>query len=482
MAIAAAMSWAAAWGCSCDRPPSAPDAFNDSGLVFVGRVTGLRVSAGNKRSSDASVQTATVRVVEAFKGVAAGDEVAIRHELSPCNGAIPSGDDGRTDGGAPVLWLFYLHPAAQPGTWDIPPCHRSRLARDASAADDFLFLRGLPESRKRTRISGTIVRTGREPATGVGVRVIAKDGLTVETTTDANGVYETFGWAPGVYRVEIAGGVGKARVRWRQPFGRPKDLRKTWKLKSYEIELDENVGAGVDFELQVSSSVTGRVLDPEGRPIRDVCVALDVPGETASGCSDETGTYELEWAPAGTYYLVANPEGRVSAGRPFPRVYFPDKLTREEAKQVTLSDGDRLTGMDIHVPQMARLLRIAGRVEFSDGTPVRGAQVEFKSDVRADDNGTDMAAAYSETSETNPNGEFVLEVPAGRTGEIRSHLLLSVAAAWSERCSEWKVLAARAAGTESLEVVASPKVRWDGGAGAAAVLRIVFPFPACPQK
>ncbi len=131
-----------AWACSCGSWPSPREAWEDSPLVFVGRVERTTRVSGAIESRQGDQQGATVLVEEAFKSVEAGQEVTLHQPNDGCSPIYLEGE----------RILFYLRPAKEAKAWVAPGCHRSRPI--ARASDDLLFLRALPESLKLTRFVG----------------------------------------------------------------------------------------------------------------------------------------------------------------------------------------------------------------------------------------------------------------------------------------------------------------------------------------
>jgi hypothetical protein len=393
---------APAWACSCISWPTAGEAWADSRLVFVGSVERTTLDPGGP------LQLVGVRVEEAFKGVKRGDEVTLRQPMHSCSPGFKAGD----------RVLFYLHPADQENTWVANGCHRSRGL--AEAADDLLLLRALPESLKRTRLSGEINLYERSIAEGfrrqralVGVRVtIAGEQRSIEAVTNADGVFEVFGLPAGGYRVS-ADVPAKMKLLFASAIG-----RQSRGGREGVVNLPANGSAGVSFVMMVDNRMSGRMLDPGGKPMKGACVNLE-PATGKAGqqfyvadCSDEDGKFELDEMPGGLYRLVVNRSGRQTASSPFPTLYYPGVADKEKATVVTIGDGQHLEGLDIRAPAVSRRIRISGRIQFRDGTPVPEGRVNFAS---AD-------GAYREYAKAKDDGTFELTVVAGFAGEVSGEI------------------------------------------------------------
>ena len=167
--------------------------FVDVGMgeaVFVGTVTRVE----NKTAKDPTGrehivgQTAYVQVDEAFKGAKAPQLIFLSYGTS-CDVTYEEGQRR----------LFYARYSKQDKAWSIGGCDRSTLLQHA--ADDLLYLRGLPASAQKTRIAGELKTRDYKPLMGVKVKLIG-ESKTHEVFTNKDGVYEAYGLPAGKYFVE----------------------------------------------------------------------------------------------------------------------------------------------------------------------------------------------------------------------------------------------------------------------------------------
>jgi hypothetical protein len=196
----------------------------------------------------------------------------LRDQFSSCFGGFREG----------AALLFYLHPGQKEGTWVAPACHRSQAMNDA--ADDLKFLRGLPASARGNRVSGTVGLWEDDPVKGLylsrelaGVRVRAVSGSdSYETVTNTEGLYEFRDLRPDTYTIKIDYPAATT-LRFRIAYGRNAPPRYGSSHKDSELELDvtETSGNGFDFVLAPATRVTGRVLGPDGSPMKEVCLDLE---------------------------------------------------------------------------------------------------------------------------------------------------------------------------------------------------------------
>jgi hypothetical protein len=137
-------------------------------------------------------------------------------------------------------------------------------------------------------------------------------------------------------------------------------------------------------------TITGRVLDPDGRPVPNTFVtALDtspVPGRTFSfvdarlrAMTNERGEYRLGGLYAGEFYLIAlphNPRADAKGTRKrtgFGNTFYPGVSTFAEAKSVRVRPGVSPTA-DITLLR-APIHTISGVVIGSNGQPVAGGRL-----------------------------------------------------------------------------------------------------------
>jgi hypothetical protein len=189
--ILAVLAASHALGCVCAGFLTPKDEWQRSSLVFVGRVE--RASPEFDGKNSARPQLATVRVEEAFKGVQKDQLIQINQRGSDCDLRYSRG------------WRRLLYLSQQEGgLWLSPGCDRSTDPEWAS--DDLRFLRALPTSANRTRMSGAVILSGdpSRPLSGVTVTLTQSSGPPTTVVTDANGSFEVYDLPRGSYTASVS--------------------------------------------------------------------------------------------------------------------------------------------------------------------------------------------------------------------------------------------------------------------------------------
>ena len=392
-----------ALACSCGSRPSVCASFYMAEAVFVGTVSRVENKSAKSENGEEYTggQTAYVQVEESFKG-AKVSEMIFRSYGSSCDPVFREGERR----------LFYAYFNKDEKVWEIHACDRSTLIEWAS--DDLLYLRNLPVSAQKTRLAGVLRNHSNKPMMGIKVKV--SDGRQVyEAFTDKNGVYEFLGLPSGKYSIQPEVPVS-LKIRYSIPTG---ELDSTSR-EARRFVLTEKSCAGENFYFTENTSVSGKVFDPDGLPLKDVCVRLmkKTPPDTLedlSSCTKEDGRFKIDEIPLGDYVLVAaNEPGKITSSTPFPPLYYPGVFDREKATVLTLASGDQRQDMDIRVPSMQLRHTIEGRLLYSDGRPVADETVEF-SDETEDGEQADAT--------TDANGHFSLAVLDGLKGSLRGYIL-----------------------------------------------------------
>lgn len=256
------------------------------------------------------------------------------------------------------------------------------------------------ELRPAEAVFGILLDPDGQPATGVNVLGYSKEnprdlrdyGSFTSTETDEQ----------GHFRLNMV--AGGHSVVW----FRPRDFApETHVLKERKGDLG-------NIQLERGVSLSGRVVDSDGKPVAGVWVNAELRSGPAkksiempvadslerSALTDGEGRYLMRPLPAGVYRVL--PEERPSDAlvadrtpRPLPATFLPHTFD--------LSDGQR--NLDI---QASESVVIRARTLSSSGKPTRGHGFHFAGWVKEDGGGF-----YSRNAEPDPDGNVEIRVPKG---------------------------------------------------------------------
>jgi hypothetical protein len=455
--------------CSCGGYPSPAEAHASADAVFVGGV--VRATPDTRKKAVYTEQTVAARVDEAFKGARVGEEITFRQ---PSHNCAPKFDAGKR-------YLFYASYDAKTKTWEVYGCNRGSDLE--GAADDLLYLRALPLSAQRNRVSGMLEHYEDGPdkefslvelLAGAKVRIKGKD-KTYEVTTNADGVYELYDLPPGTYSIEPELPFG-LKVRFPMQFGPAAE-----KGAGVTVELGEKTSAGADFVISSDNVLGGRVLGPGGVPLKNVCLELQSTAKGEAGgngrifdCTDAEGRYKLEGVPPGKYVIALNRDGKLSGSEPFPTAFYPGTFEREKASIITVGRGDSRPDYDVALPALLPTVNVSGVLLYSDGRPVVREAVNFN--VGSPD------ARYETRSSalTDEAGRFSLTLLKGVPGRLRADMYVYNGKFEKPCPAVGKLLAAGANGMGAVTAL-TQSVVFEAEKDLSDV-RLVFDFPYCPLR
>jgi hypothetical protein len=448
--------------CSCSGYPTACEAYANAEAVFIGsvqRVDNKREKIGDGNTYTAS-QTAYVQIEKAFKGVKE-IPVVFHSGMSSCD---PTYKEGQR-------WLFYAYYDKKNKVWEIRACDRSTHIE--SAADDLLYLQGLPDSGQKTRLSGVLEHFESDPVEyfsriekiiGAKVKIIG-DKKSYEVYTDKNGVYEIYGLPPGQYSIEPEIPLG-LKIRFPIYFG-----ESVYSDETAKAVLKEKSCAAVNFVFSSDTSVSGKLFGADGRVLPNACLNLTPKDKTVASnwifdCTDERGSYKMKDIPPGEYIIVVNDKGKISSDEPFPTAYYPGVFEKEKASVLTITAGDHLENYDIHIPSQEARKVIKGVLLYSDGHPVADDLVEFNAEnVKEGFDGRVVA-------KTDAQGRFSLTILQGLKGLL--HASMFIYEGDYANCPQLNKLI-RASGKYDPEIETKP-IRLEVNSDVQGI-KLVFPFP-----
>ncbi len=132
-----------------------------------------------------------------------------------------------------------------------------------------------------------------------------------------------------------------------------------------------------------NSSLSGRLLDADGRPVphaRVELVSMDADRSYLGGESGETdidGTFSIEQVPIGKYTLSINFNSNPDPERPFPTTFYPAATERISAHIFEIGLGSKIEDISWRLPPKLGETIIEGEVLWEDGTPAQFAEIKL---------------------------------------------------------------------------------------------------------
>jgi hypothetical protein len=352
---------------------------------------------------------------------------------------------------------------------------------------DLLFLDNLDKVKGKTRISGTVqfdIEDDKSPSLGGLIITIQGNGRTYKVKTDKNGVYEIYGLPPGMYSIapeiprgfkidEFYLGYNADLINDRNDEG---DI-KPWKRLAVRVG-EMSLHASLGFHFEINNAFRGRILGPNGNPMKSVCVRLYPPSGISkdfmykADCTEDDGRFEIGEVPPGNYLIVANDGNEISSSEPFRTLYYPGVFEREKATILSIGLGEFRDELDIRVPSVEELAIIRGRFLYSDGKPVIAVVVKFTP------RGTESGVDGSSSARSSEDGSFILKVLKGQAGKLSGSM-------WAylgefEKCPKLEQHIKAASSGRTATDIFSNQVSITATSDISDV-ELVIPFPGCKK-
>jgi len=262
------------------------------------------------------------------------------------------------------------------------------------------------EKEQAATISGKVTIKGKG-ISGVAVGLLRIEPSRVHATrhrgiTDDEGNYRITNVPPGNYRVTVA---APGFVLLTDSYGE----------KTFLISKNETV-ENVDFALVRGGVITGKVTDPDGRPIIELDISISRV-ETREGYiyhrqvgarTDDRGIYRMFGVPPGKYRVSAGQDEDDSfglRGGGYRRTFHPAATEDSRATIIEIAEGSEATNVDITLGQSIVNYSARGRIIDGDtGQPL--ANVSYAVKKYVSENST---SSYSTGAVSNKDGEFKLE-------------------------------------------------------------------------
>lgn len=232
-----------------------------------------------------------------------------------------------------------------------------------------LFVSLLVQQSDTAFIDGIVRTPANLPISGAEVNAFDLSGTRTRAITDPEGRFH-LAVRPGRYRLTAA----------KQGFS-SRDFPPSEVLPPSTVAVFSGQHVSVTLELLPTAVITGRVFDPEGRPMEGVSVSLSrlawngngqrtlQPisfGARASATTNDLGEYRLYWIPAGDYYLRARDNGGSLIGglgqsQKYATTYYPGVVNPTDADTFHVTAGVELGGVNLSLSRV-RTTTVRGRM------------------------------------------------------------------------------------------------------------------------
>ena len=343
--------------CSCASPPPVLEALGGADAVFTGRA----IEGSEKREETTSSGRRIVglggqvrfTVEQAFSGVKGAEVKVITWDGAACGfGDFVQGE----------RYLIYGKGNEKQGFF-VSMCSRSNHI--SSADEDLKILYSLSPETCGVRLYGTVGHSG--------IRITATDarGRTLEAVTEA-GRYEILGV--------------KANVEYTVQAHLPDYFQKN-AINVIKVRINPCGWANRGFYAVIDSSISGRVIGPDGNPVNNAIVELMSSNKAGfwsdkSAMSDSQGRFELRDVAPGAYLLGVNITEAPGKNRPYPPTWYPNAATRQSAAIIEMEPGQKLSGYKITISHRLAERTIEGTVLWPDGRPAAKADVYLSASIQ----------------------------------------------------------------------------------------------------
>lgn len=380
--------------------------------VFVGEVIEGGVDSLREDPWHARSRVIRFRILENFRGLAKASPTVDVMVLSPGGMCSPVPyRQGRR---------YLVSPRRVDGQLTEQGCYSGvelkRLGPDLEVVREYFSGKMPTHLRGRvfaSREPGVLSYVDEDMQASPGVRVVAKSGKSSHSIVTG---------ADGRYRLKVPAGVYQLNAR-----------RASYPLveAQRQVTLAKGGCAEVDLGIVTGSTISGRVLDADGKPLPgsragliawrdrtwDASTWRTSPAVYVASAATEDGRFRFADVPLGDYLLVFNPDGPQAvrdADRSRARTYYPAGSSWANAKPIKVrSPGVRLTGLDLVAGPPVEQRTVSVRAEFPDGQHYGNAVVHCVGYAAA---GGDLPIAKRDILGDDRESTFTM--PADRRIEI----------------------------------------------------------------
>lgn len=415
--------------CSCvehGTPPCA--AYWRADTVFIGYVMEI-TPPSNEQGSSLPQATLKFAVGEHFRGVKENVIEVGTLSGTSCDSPFSKGEH----------YLVYAHRDPATGRLSIWPCDRTTAL--AHAEEDLAYIRSLSKSAPKQLVIGRVSEGQYEALEGMKITVEG-GAKKYETVTDAKGNYKVDVLRPGPYKIRAMVPFSAEAVGHRPGFKSKPTEKQT--IVEYEVEVpkgqcDYREMHLYKVDLKATATISGKVLDPEEQPVAELTVYLYSAtegqdfskGDYQHARTDAEGNYVFEGLREGNYWLGVNIGRMPEVNSPYPTTFYPGVPWAEQAKTITLEQGQKSVGKNVRLPPKLIEREVTGVLLWPDGSPVKRMSPDAHPDVRPSLSVRDpqrlwyplnpSRADRTQTVKIDEKGEFSIIVFEGYTYVLTAH-------------------------------------------------------------
>ena len=263
-----------------------------------------------------------------------------------------------------------------------------------------------PDKRQGATFNGKVTIKGKG-APGIAVGLIRMEESMQQPTvhrtlTDDQGIYKITNVPPGKYQLTV---IAPGLIPAEGSLGN----------KTFLINKSETLD-NIDFALVRGGVITGKVTDPDGRPLVEEHIMI-LPIESGRGYfryspppqirTDDRGIYRVFGLPPGKYRIAAGQDAGNFDSRAlgYRRTFHPTATDIAQATIIEVSEGSEATDVDISLADSAGGYSARGRIIDGDtGQPL--ANIAYGVQKYMTDN---SSSGMNTGAVTNKDGEFNLE-------------------------------------------------------------------------
>lgn len=299
------------------------------------------------------------------------------------------------------------------GSLYIPFCTGSHKYN--STGENIDFLNDLKQGKTTESIAGKLTVGGEEGVRDIPV-TITNGKTNITGRSDADGLWDVSVPGPGNYKVSFSMPFSAALFNRGLEFPfKALSIQESRSDFEYEAPVEKglcnykNLIFG-KIDLKASASISGRLLDASGAPVKGGFVhlakwAIDEETtlkERTFKFTDENGAFTFHGLREGRYVVLLNPRNYPQHNEPYLRSYLPGVPTFSGAFVIELEQGKEIKVPDFKLPKKVPTRTIEIEAVWPDGKPV------VKWGPEPDD--TPTIAIH------NSDGEYIEQAEESRSG------------------------------------------------------------------